>query len=752
MRYRKLASFCCGALLATGAQAQRVDFATQIQPLLQAKCGACHGGDKRSGGFTVREYNEMLHGGRSGASIMPGNAKASLLIQRIDGSRGPTMPLGGAPLTAAEIATLSTWIGEGARLTPTAAQAKTPWIAPLALTVPALPDSPAKHPIDRFLPAGPPPIGDAAFARRAYLDVWGLLPSPEDLDRFVKDPAPDKREKLVDRLLADNRNYSEHWMSFWNDLLRNDGGDNYHGGRKSISDWLYRALETNEPYNRFVAELLNPTTPQSPEGFLLGVNWRGDVNASQTPTMQAAQNSAQIFLGINLKCNSCHDSFISKWKLKDAYALAAYFSQEPKLELVRCDNRTGVYASPSFLFPELNGAAVPESLADRHAAVAQLFTDPRNGRLPRTIVNRYWARLLGRGIVADVDDLDAEPWNPQLLDWLASDFVAHGYDLKRLIRTIMTSQAYQLPAVRRGSSEIKDYTFAGPEVRRITAEEFVDAIGTITGEWEVSGRNYTRDWRVQSTNLSRALGRPIRDQVFTERDCSSTTLQELELVNGETVTRLIGRGAQRLLGTLTPPPSNRFDSGRIGSNHVDVNVDISGLNELHLVVADAGSYSPERVLPVWADLQVEKDGAWVPLASEAPVQMKGAKYATALRAPVGSDRTFDLRGKGYTRLKATVGVEESCLQSDISASVRFFVFAEKPDWDHLEQVDPHTPLAPPIHLSDPAKLIDRVWMQALGRVPSPAEKRLALDAMKQPGGLADILWSLFLLPEFQLIG
>lgn len=745
MYYRTSAWFLGLALVASPGKAQRIDFASQIQPLLTAKCAACHGGDKRSGGFTIREYHEMLKGGRSGASLLPGDSKHSLLFERVSGQRPPTMPLGGTPLTSTEIATLATWIDQGARFTPDSAPAQAPWIPKLGLTAPVLPQSDWKHPIDRFLDRYyssrgekmPGLVTDAVFARRAYLDIWGLLPSPEDLESFVQDRSPHKREELIDRLLANNRNYAEHWMSFWNDLLRNDGGDNYHGGRKSINAWLYQALDTNEPYDRFVADLLNPVASPSPEGFLLGVNWRGDVNASQTPTMQAAQNSAQVFLGINLKCNSCHDSFISKWKLKDAYGLAAFFSEEPKLELVRCDNRTGVYATPAFLYPEIAGGPAPQSLNERHELIAKLFTDPRNGRLRRTLVNRYWARLLGHGLVADVDDLDAEPWNPELLDWLAADFVAHNHDLKHLLKTIMTSRAYQMPAVPRPSAEIKDYVFRGPEFRRITAEEFVDAIGAITGEWQVTDGKYARDWRVPSTTLSRALGRPIRDQVFTERDCSATTLQELELVNGEIVTRLLQRGSQRMLGTLQPSPKNLFDSGRIGSNHVDMNVDISKVDELHLVVADAGSYSPERVLPLWNGLEVEQHGAWVPF----PVAV----------AKVGSDQTFDLRGKGFTRVRATLGVDKKSLASDISPSIRFFVFAEKPDWDHLIQVDPQVPVPALTHSSDPAQMVERIWLQALGRKPSDAERTLALASLQHPGGLADLLWSLLMLPEFQLI-
>src|SRR5207244_11702445 len=208
---------------------------------------------------------------------------------------------------------------------------------PLAVERRAVPDVVWRDwtsPVDRFVAAylnergehASESITDAAFARRAYLDIWGLLPPPEDLHAFVSDRNVDKRSALVQRLLSDNDKYAEHWISFWNDLLRNEEGVNYYSetsSRKSISAWLLSALRRNVPYNRFVEQLLNPAAPDDPDGFLVGVNWRGVVNASQTPAMQAATNSAQLFLGINLKCNACHDSFISKWKLRDAYGLAS---------------------------------------------------------------------------------------------------------------------------------------------------------------------------------------------------------------------------------------------------------------------------------------------------------------------------------------------------------------------------------------------------------------------------------------------
>src|SRR6202022_366834 len=133
--------------------------------------------------------------------------------------------------------------------------------------------------------AEPALVGDAQFARRAYLDVWGLLPDPDQLRTFVSHRDPDKRRKLVATLLDDRDKYSEHWISFWNDLLRNDEGITYYSEtatRKGITPWLLNALQTNKPYNQWISQLLNPTDANDPDGFLIGVNWRGSVSASQT--------------------------------------------------------------------------------------------------------------------------------------------------------------------------------------------------------------------------------------------------------------------------------------------------------------------------------------------------------------------------------------------------------------------------------------------------------------------------------------
>ena len=425
-----------------------------------------------------------------------------MLLERLTGAGDEEqMPKDDPPLPPAEIALIARWIDEGVRETPSGPPAPAPWVAPLTLERPTVPaavwpdwaapgDRLVADYLRRHSQARPALIDDARFARRVHLDLWGLLPTPEQLRAFLDDQKPDKRARLVRTLLADGDRYAEHWMSFWNDVLRNEDGVTYFSedaGRQSITPWLFPALRDNLPYDRFVAALIDPAKDDDPKGFVTGVNWRGETSAAVTPWMQAAQNTSQVFLGVNLKCTSCHDSFVNKWKLKDAYGLAAYFSPDGTLQMFRCDLPQDKHTGPGFIFPGFARSPRSDSLADRRAAAAATFTDPRLGRLPRTLVNRIWQRLLGRGIVGTVDEMDGEPWSPALLDWLAADFAAHQYDIKHLIETIVTSRAYQMPAVRRESEAApRGYVFRGPEVRRLSAEQFADAIGSITGEWSVA--------------------------------------------------------------------------------------------------------------------------------------------------------------------------------------------------------------------------------------------------------------------------
>jgi hypothetical protein len=276
--------------------------------------------------------------------------------------------------------------------------------------------------------------------------------------------------------------YTEHWLTFWNDLLRNDysGTGFITGGRTQISKWLYDALMANKPYDAMARELIAPPNGES-AGFANGIRWRGEVSAGQTVEIQFAQSLGQAFLGINLKCASCHDSFIDRWTLKDAYGLAAVYSNTP-LKIHRCDKPTGQMAQAGWLFPELGEINPDAPQPERLQQLAGLMTHPQNGRFARTIVNRLWHRMMGYGIVHPTDAMQSQPWNEDLLDYLAVDFVDHRYDLKEVLFTIASSEAYRARVERLQEKETNEaYTYQGPRARRMTAEQFVDAVWQLTG-------------------------------------------------------------------------------------------------------------------------------------------------------------------------------------------------------------------------------------------------------------------------------
>ncbi len=479
----------CASLTASAT----VDFSHQIVPILREHCAECHAGDKKKGGFSFNDRGSLMEGGEDGAVVVSGKSAESAMIQAIlSTDPDEQMPPKGKRMPAEQITLLKQWIDEGLVWEEGFAFKKPAYEPPLKPRTPVLPAvvEGRSNPVDRILDQylaqkklpRPAAIDDATFVRRAYLDLIGLLPSPKDLETFDKDTSTDKRTHLIESLLKRDMDYTEHWLTFWNDLLRNDyGGTGFvTGGRKQISNWLYHALITNMPFDQFVRELIAPPNDES-RGFIDGIKWRGEVSAGQTVEIQFAQSVAQSFLGINMKCASCHDSFIDRWKLSEAYGLAAIYSSRP-LEINRCDKPIGQQAVASWLFPEIGQINPKAAQSERLKQLAALMTHPQNGRTTRTIVNRLWQRLMGRGIVHPADAMQTEPWNTDLLDYLAAHFAEHKYDLKQTLALIATSQAYQSHSqvVTKGIDD-HGYVYAGPRAKRLTAEQFVDAIWQITG-------------------------------------------------------------------------------------------------------------------------------------------------------------------------------------------------------------------------------------------------------------------------------
>ncbi|ADV63631.1 protein of unknown function DUF1549 [Isosphaera pallida ATCC 43644] len=430
--------------------------------------------------------------------------------------------------------------------------------------VPAPETLPGEHPIDAALRAGRaqgsgltpppgPPLTDGRLLRRLSLDLIGLPPTPEEIADFENDPAPldDKVARAVERLLANRRGYAEHNMTFWSDLLRNDEQTAIDGLRAPITPWLYQALLENKPYDQMVHELLNPGQ-QGPIGFLKGVNWRGRVNLSQRPEVQAAQNVAQIFLATSIKCASCHDGFTTDWKLKDAYGLAAFFSEGP-LEMARCEQPTGIVVAPRFLYEGLGEVAADADLATRRRAVADMVTRPRNQRFARVIVNRLWERYLGRPLAFSLDEM-GESFYDELHAWLADDLIRHDYDLLRTTRLIVTSTEYRRAVTPQSRDEAGERVDPAP--RRLTVEQFLDALASLTGYWPRIAETFRltlegdpiRAWRIRKPGLfAETFGRPNREQVVSRRQEEATLLQALEAVNGRELADLISQGAKTLL-------------------------------------------------------------------------------------------------------------------------------------------------------------------------------------------------------------
>jgi len=775
------------------------------------------GGRRRAGSAWI-PGRPPSKGGDSGPTVLPGKSTESLLIALVQGVDSDNiMPRKGSRLTPDQIGVLRAWIDQGATWDANVTFGR---VEPVNLK-PRLPAIPSKtkaaNPIDRFLEPyfaahnikSPKFVNDRLFARRAYLDVIGMLPPPDELEAFVADRRDDKRERLVARLLAEDRSYTEHWLSFWNDLLRNDykGTGYIDGGRKQITRWLYSALLTNMPYDKFVAELVNPT-PDS-EGFTKGIVWRGVVNASQTPQMQTAQNISQVFMGVNLKCASCHDSFINDLTLADAYGLAGIYADGP-LEMVHCDKPTGQKAELKFLYPEL-GALDPK--ADKPARLkwlADIVTQRQDGRLTRTMVNRLWQRFMGRGLIEPADDMEKAAWDPDLLDWLAEDFAAHDYDVKHLIRQILTSRAYQLPAVNLGEEQQQDFVFCGPAVRRLSAEQFRDALTRLTGvgysspaaevtpsesEQKKFAPPMTVKWIWNDPNAAdkAKAGHVYFRKTIHLAEMPSDATAAVICDNSFTLYlngRKVGSGSdfkEAVLFDLRPflkPGDNLFAVDAV--NHLPDNTD-PGAGEpapgtenpagllfyARLRTSNAGAATNEIIN------DFASDGSWV--CSSAMHE----HWETPGFAPDNWTAAVVLGDMGIVPWRVSESYLAGKLAGAYPGSVRAALVAADPLLVALarpnrEQVVTTRPTAATTlqaleltngeTLADLLKrgaenllaalptakgdLISVLYEKALGRKPTGPELQLAREVVGQPiqpAGVEDLLWSVAMLPEFQLI-
>jgi hypothetical protein len=285
---------------------------------------------------------------------------------------------------------------------------------------------------------------------------------------------------------------------------------------------------------------------------------------------------------------------------------------------------------------------------------------------------------------------------------------------------------------------------------------------------------YGREWRVASSSVTRALGRPIRDQVTSVRAAHASTLQALELVNGEMLTQSVSRAARRMLGELPPEPLslyNRTVAGRYATSSA-FEVNVSNATRLWLVVEENGSNVPEVIQPAWAQAEFSGPSGTTALSSLTPVDRGGIRAGSGPLRVTGSSGdgvrvknpsvlSYAITGRGFATFRGMIGIENppSEIGSTVNPQIRFFVFDREPNMERLLPPAAGTPLPPPPELHSVEEVIDRVFGHALGRLPSAAERRTAEATLRDPSGgvrpfapgLADLLWAVFMKPEFQLI-
>ena len=813
------ASAVLGGSVAGQAPGAPVDFVHQIAPILKEHCGGCHLGDKKKGAFSMNTKADLEAGSENGRVLDAAHPFKSRMLevlfsQDADGVM-PPMEKGRARPTREQLEVLRKWIESGAVWQKGFAFQRPGYQAPVKPRLPQLPPegTVGSHPLDRLMAEylkkhGVPELescDDATFARRLSLDLVGLLPEVTKLERFLEDASSEKRERLVDELLGRSEAYADHWLTFWNDLLRNDyGGTGFiTGGRKQVTQWLYDALVSNKPYDRMVREIVNPSAET--EGFALGITWRGTVSASQTREVQFAQSLSQSFLGLNMKCASCHDSFIDRWKLTDAYGLAAIYAESP-IEIARCEKPIGKKAVPAWLFPEIGTIDPDAPRSERLKQLADLMTHPDNGWLARTMVNRLWAVLMGRGLVHPVDAMGTEPWSEELLDYLGWHLASTGYDLKQSLRLIVTSRAYQARPVSRGKDDGQGaYVFRGPRAKRMTAEQFSDTV------WQITG-TAPRGW---DAPVRRGAPMPEAVQSGTLR---SRWIREAAL-EGEQVKGRVSAVQQVLKWEQKPVKATGIvvssSEVRVFVNGSEVKAPVlrtfGSVSELRLggqlvagentVVVATKVVGREVGAPVRLEMEVVFPGGkteWV--VSDESWQSGVGVSEDSLKAGTkpGSKRPGHFSGaKGWRPVQVSEGVggeafSEGRLKRDLAwalqeqpparASVlksdllmrtlgrpnRDQIVTSRPqDLSTLEALDLSAGeklnqmiaagakrLMPRFEGRSSEEVVGSIYQQALCRRPTEGEKRAALEILgERPSAAAmeDLLWAMVVQPEFQLV-
>ena len=769
----------------------KIDFVHQVMPILKKNCAECHTDGKKKGGLSMNSRAEFLAGGEGGEVAVPGSIEDSFFLE-LTASIDPDerMPPKGPGVSPEEIKILKQWVKEGMVWDAAITLGSSGWepkMKPRIVTLPK-PINKRIHPIDRILDnylenkkINLPTVAPArTFVRRAYLDIIGILPTPEQLNAFIHNKSSDKKTKLIDQLLAEDVSYADHWLTFWNDLLRNDytGTGFITGGRKQITTWLYNALKGNMPYDQMTRELIDAKPDAA--GFINGIKWRGSVNASQTRDMQFAQNVSQVFLGINMKCASCHDSFIDRWTLQEAYDLAAVFSEEP-LELERCDIPTGRMATPKWMFPEIGQIDPKANKNERLKQLAKLMTHPDNGRFTRTIVNRIWAQLMGRGIVHPVDAMHTKPWSEDLLDFMAVQFAKDGYDLRKFLKFVLTSEAYGSQTDRLESLPGEEYVYKGPVPKRMTAEQLMDSI------WQVTGTNpnqpeakVDRSPKTAPGSVSAFKDLPKIDKVIAKwiwapdpqtRKIKLRTAIDLEkkpkftsllaTCDNAFILRVNGKFVTSSREWTRPAYHEVSDFFKAGKNLIEVNAEMFGGGSGFIAQFSFGKEKGTNTLVTDQNWKVQQDKKWIPAKAFHKYGAGPWKRILDQAIPTKPDQS----GFDGPSVRAAL-VKNDFLMRSLGRPHRDQVVTSRPaELTMLQAIDLANGAILSKYLNEGAnnlkakatnsqQFINWLYQHTLGRLPTTGEQEIISSVITDPEDsqqVEDLLWLVFMQPDFQII-
>lgn len=393
-----------------------------------------------------------------------------------------------------------------------------------------------------------PAADDAAFLRRAYLDAAGILPTAEEAEQFLADQAPDKRAKLIDRLLERDE-FVDYWAYQYSDLLLVSSRKLRTPAMWAFYNWIRDSVKSNKTWDVFARDIFTGTGNARQNGAL-------NYFVLHKDTIELTENVTQAFLGQRLTCARCHNHPLEKWTQKQYYQMANLFSRvgvkngDSAAENIIFAKTAGDINHPRLLRPleptPLDGTSMSlDDTSDRRVHFAKWLTKD-NPLFARNIVNRVWGNFLGRGLVHPIDDVRATnpASNEELFSAVVDDFVKHGYDVKHLIRTIMNSSIYQLSSESNATNQKDDVFYSRYVVKRLPAEVLLDAMSQVTGVpaafsgYPVGMRAMELpDVRVQSQFLA-AFGRP--DRILcdaAERSSDPSITQALHVINGDTLNK-----------------------------------------------------------------------------------------------------------------------------------------------------------------------------------------------------------------------